>query len=143
MLLRGRWWLPPSSSCVESYESMNACGSFMHQKCSNYALTNLLFGFCRWIWIIDTLVTCLNLHLGTLTLPFTPEMLQGKECAPIPSSVVFTLGLAFEFFKEFGGVLIILKTWISWYISKESNILKILFCFMANANIPWWYKYCI
>jgi uncharacterized protein YehS (DUF1456 family) len=23
------------------------------QKCSNYALTNLLFGLCRFVWIID------------------------------------------------------------------------------------------
>jgi hypothetical protein len=31
----------------ESFESVFACGSSVHQKCSNYALTNLLFGLCR------------------------------------------------------------------------------------------------
>jgi hypothetical protein len=34
-------------------------------------------------------------------------MLCTKECASIPfSSVVFILGFAFEYFKEFGGVSI-------------------------------------
>ncbi len=41
----GRWWFPPSLGCDESCEFMFARGSFMQQKCSNYALTNLLFGF--------------------------------------------------------------------------------------------------
>ncbi len=31
----------------ESCESMFAHGLSMHQKCSNYALTNLLFDLCR------------------------------------------------------------------------------------------------
>jgi hypothetical protein len=31
-------------------------------KCSDYALTNLLFGLCRSIWIIDPLVTHHNPH---------------------------------------------------------------------------------
>jgi hypothetical protein len=34
----------PNLGHGESCESMYACGSFVHQKCSNYALTNLLFG---------------------------------------------------------------------------------------------------
>jgi hypothetical protein len=42
-----RWWLPPSSGRGESCESVYARASFVHQKCSNYALTNLLFGLCR------------------------------------------------------------------------------------------------
>jgi hypothetical protein len=47
---------PPSLGRGESCESMFAHGSFVHQKCSNYALTNL-FGLCRSMWIIDFLVT--------------------------------------------------------------------------------------
>ncbi len=31
----------------ESCESVLARGESMHQKCSNYAFTNLLFGLCR------------------------------------------------------------------------------------------------
>jgi hypothetical protein len=33
----------------------------------------------------------------------TPKVLQAKECTPTPS-IIFTLGLAFESFKEFGDV---------------------------------------
>jgi hypothetical protein len=32
-------------------------------------------------------------------------MLRVRERTPIPSSIVFTFGLTFESFKEFGGVL--------------------------------------
>jgi len=35
----------------------------MHQKCSNYALTNLLFGLCKSMWIIDPIFLHLNPHL--------------------------------------------------------------------------------
>jgi hypothetical protein len=31
----------------ESYESVYVCGLSVHQKCSNYVLTNLLFGLYR------------------------------------------------------------------------------------------------
>jgi hypothetical protein len=53
----GRRWLPPSSGCGESCESMFARGSSVHQKCSSYALTNLLFSLCRFAGVIDLLVT--------------------------------------------------------------------------------------
>jgi hypothetical protein len=51
--IRGRWWLPPSSGRGESYESVFARG--YAPKCSNYALTNLLFGLCRSMWVIEFL----------------------------------------------------------------------------------------
>jgi hypothetical protein len=38
---------PPSPGRGESCESVFAHGSSVHQKCSNYALTNLLFGLCK------------------------------------------------------------------------------------------------
>jgi hypothetical protein len=37
---------PPSLGRGESCEYVFARDSSMHQKCSNYALTNLLFGLC-------------------------------------------------------------------------------------------------
>jgi len=37
----------PSPGCGEYYGSVFACGLSMHQKYSNYALTNLLFGLCK------------------------------------------------------------------------------------------------
>jgi len=33
----------------ESCEPVFVCGEFMHQRCYNYALTNLLFGLCRFM----------------------------------------------------------------------------------------------
>jgi hypothetical protein len=47
ILLGGRWWLPPSPGRGKSCEYVFARGSFVHQKCYSYALTNLLFGLCR------------------------------------------------------------------------------------------------
>jgi hypothetical protein len=54
----------------------------MHKKCSNYALTNLLFGLCRSMRIIGPLVIRPSPHLEAPTHPSTPEVLQIKECTP-------------------------------------------------------------
>jgi hypothetical protein len=82
---------------------MYACGLFVHQKCSNYALTNLLFGLCIFIWIIDLLVICPSPHHEALARLSHPQMFQVKEHTPIPFSIVFIFEFVFEFFKEFGG----------------------------------------
>ncbi len=88
----------------ESCESVFVRGSSMHQKCSNYALTNLLFGLCKSVKVIDLLVTLPSPYPRALTRPSTPEVLRTKECAPTPyPSVVFTFKLAVESTKEFGG----------------------------------------
>ncbi len=56
------------------------------------------------VWIIDSLITCLNPHPGALAHPSTPEVLWVQECTPIFSFyVVFTFDLAFESFKECEG----------------------------------------
>jgi hypothetical protein len=44
---RGRWWFPWNLGCGESCGSVFARGLFVHQKCSNYTLTDLLFGFVQ------------------------------------------------------------------------------------------------
>ncbi len=54
--IRGKVMGSPSSSCGESCESMFARGSSVHQKCSNYTLTNLLFSLCMSMWAIDLIV---------------------------------------------------------------------------------------
>ncbi len=46
---------------------MYAYGSSLNQKCSNHTLTNLLFGLCRFVWIIDLLVIHLSPHPRALT----------------------------------------------------------------------------
>jgi len=89
----GLWWV--LWVCVCS-------GSSVHKKWSNYTLTNLLFGLCRFVWIIDSLVICPNPHLEALARPSTFEVLQFKEhtSSPYPF-VIFTFGLAVESIKEF------------------------------------------
>jgi hypothetical protein len=88
----GRWWLPPSPGHGEYCESVFARGSSVHQKCSNYALTNLLFDLCRSVWIIDPFVTCHNPHPKAPTRPTTPEMLWVKEhTSTFYPSIVFIL----------------------------------------------------
>jgi hypothetical protein len=104
-ITRGKVVVSPNSNCDESCESVFARASFMHQKCSNYALINLLFGLCMSVWLIYPLVTHPSPHLGAPTHPSTLKVLWTKECTPTPyPSVVFTFGLTFEFIKEFGGV---------------------------------------
>jgi hypothetical protein len=103
----GRWWLPSSPDRGESCEFVFAYGSFVHQKCSSYALTNLLFGLCRFVWVIDLLVTLLRPYLGAPACSSTLEVLRVKEHAPtLYPSVVFTFRLIVEYTKEFGGALI-------------------------------------
>jgi hypothetical protein len=84
---------------------MFACGSFVHQKCSNYALTNLLFSLYRSLWVVDLLVIFPSPHPEALARPFTPKVLRAKEHAPISyPSTIFTFKLTVESNKEFGGV---------------------------------------
>jgi hypothetical protein len=114
--LNPSWWLPPSSSHGEFCESVFAHGSSMHQKCSNYALNNLLFGLCRSMWTIDPLVTHTRPHPGTPAHPFTSKMLWTRErtLTPYPF-VVFTFGLVVESIKKFGGAS--LKSLKPWNVS--------------------------
>ncbi len=84
---------------------MFARGEFVHQKCSIYALTNLLFSLCKSMWVIELLVNFPSFHFGALTRPSTPEVLQTKERVPIHSpSIVSTFGFVVESIKELGGV---------------------------------------
>ncbi len=101
--IRGRWWLPPSPSRGESCESVVAHGLFVHEKCSNYALINLLFGSCKSMWIIDLFFTRLSPHPGAPTLPFTLEVLWAKERTPIPyPSTIFTMDLQLNLSRSLG-----------------------------------------
>ncbi len=84
-------------------------------KCSNYALTNLLFVLCRFMWVIDLLVNLPSFHPGASTCPSTPEVLQAKECAPTPPSIVFTFGFTIESIKELGGA----SVWMTFFLFKE------------------------
>ncbi len=76
----------------------------MHQKCSNYALINLLFGLCRCVWIIDPLVTCPSPHFGASTRLSTLQVLRVRERTPtLYPFIIFTFGLVVESIKELVG----------------------------------------
>jgi hypothetical protein len=95
---------PSSLGCGESCESMFARGLSVHQRCFSCTLTNLLFGLCRSVWVIDLLINLPNPHPEALAHPSTPEMLWTRERAPTPSlSIVFIFGLIVESIKELGG----------------------------------------
>jgi hypothetical protein len=66
----------------------------MHQKCSNYATTNLLFGLSKSMWIIDSLAIHPSPYPRALAHLSTLEVLQAKERTPIPHPCVgFALDL--------------------------------------------------
>jgi len=89
---------------------------FIHApKCPNYALTNLLFGFCKFVWVSELLANLPNPISEIPTHPSTPKVLRAKECTPTPSpSNVFTFGFIVESIKELGGASLgILIMWHS------------------------------
>jgi hypothetical protein len=87
----------------ESCKSVFARGSSMHQKCSNYALTNLLFNLCKSMWIIDPLVTHPSLHPRALARPSTPKVLQTRDRTPtLYPSIIFTLDSQLSLSKNLG-----------------------------------------
>jgi len=104
----GRWWLTLSLGCGEFCEFMFTCASSVHQRCFNYALTNMLFGLCRSMSIIDLLVNLLSPHPRAQAHLSTLEVLQMRKCALIPFPfpfpfVVVTFGLVVESIKKLGG----------------------------------------
>jgi len=101
----GLWWFLPSPGCGESCEFIFARGSFVHQKHSSYTLTNLLFGLCRSVWVINFLVNLPTPHPRTLARLSTLEVLWTKKRALTHFPfIVFTFGLVVESIKELGGV---------------------------------------
>jgi hypothetical protein len=97
---------PPSLSYGEFCESMFACGLFMQQKCSNYALTNLLFGLCKSVSIIDTLVIHPSPHPRALACPLTLNATSQRTYPNPLSFYCFHLGVIIKSIRELGGVSI-------------------------------------
>jgi hypothetical protein len=71
-------------------------------KCSSYALTNLLFGLCKFMWVIELFINLPSPHPGTPICPSTPEVLRTKKHAPL-SFCCFHLWTCGESIKELGG----------------------------------------
>jgi hypothetical protein len=65
---------------------------FYAPKCSKHALTNLFFGLCKSVWMIEMLVNLpnpiLELHQ---THHFPLEVLRARGCAPTPSHSIVHL----------------------------------------------------
>jgi len=104
----------------------------MHQKCSNYALTNLLFGLCKFMWIIDLFVICFSPHPEALTRLSTFKMLRAKKRTPTPFDI-FTFELTFESFKECKGAS---NAFLQIYLSKfNRHIFQTFTNFVINCGI--------
>jgi hypothetical protein len=97
------------------------CLWFVHaSRCSNYALINLLFDWCRSMWVIELLV---NLPSPIPELRYAPLPPKCYECTPTPfPSSVFTFGLAIESIKELEGVSCI---YLVWYMVNDQCKKKI------------------
>jgi hypothetical protein len=122
--IRGKVVASPSLGHGESCESVFARGLFMHQKFSNYTLTNLLFGLCKSVWVIELFVNLLSSHPRAPTCPFTPKVLRARERTLILSpSIVFTFGLAVNPSKSLGMHQLSITNWIF-----KLNILCIFCC---------------
>jgi hypothetical protein len=48
-IIGGKVVASPKFEPCDFSKSVSTCGSFVHQMCSNYALTNLLFNLCRFV----------------------------------------------------------------------------------------------
>jgi hypothetical protein len=106
ILYGGRWWLPPSPGCGESCEFVFTRDLSVHQKCSNFALTNLLFDLCKPVWIIEPLVVRPNPIPELQHFPLPPKCCERRS---VPNSFSFCylhLGLTIESIKELGGASI-------------------------------------
>jgi hypothetical protein len=86
---------------------------FVHQECYNYTLTNLVFGLCKLVWIVDLLVIIYSFYPITPTHPSYPKMLQVGEHIP-----------TFFFFHCFHlriHIWVLRGVWgcVTWYLSVE------------------------
>jgi hypothetical protein len=94
----------PQVQVVVSFVSPCLPALFMHQRWSNYALTNLLFGLYKFVWVIDLLVNLPSPHPEAPAHCSTPKVMWTRERTPTPPFVVFIFGLVIESIKELGGV---------------------------------------
>jgi hypothetical protein len=70
---------------------------------TNYALTNLLFGLCRSVWVIGLLIILLSPYPRAPTCPCTPKVLWAKESNPtLHYSIVFTWDSHLSLLKNLG-----------------------------------------
>jgi hypothetical protein len=117
----------------------------MHQKYSSYALTNLLFGLCKSVWVTELLVNLPSPHPGAPACPSTPEVQRARERAPTHfPSIVFTFGLVVSPSRSLGvrhdmfpiGFSSIIKTCLS-------NIKFQFGVFVITTYLGFHFQYCL
>jgi len=62
-------------------------------KCSNYALTNLLFCLCKSMWVIELFINLNPKPFKAPTRPSTSEMLRTREHTPTPFPSIIHLSI--------------------------------------------------
>jgi hypothetical protein len=72
-----------SSGHGESCRSEVARDSSQHQKCSNYALTNLLFGLCRFVRVNKLFINLSSPILELQHAPLPPKCYKPKSVAQV------------------------------------------------------------
>jgi hypothetical protein len=118
-----------------------AHGLSMHKKCFNHTLTNLLFSLCKFVQVVDLLVTLFSLYFGALARPFTLEVLQARECAPtLCPSVVFTFRFIVESIKEFGGASLLVHRKMLY---NGTTILWESIIYMNSEFDKWYTRECV
>jgi hypothetical protein len=85
-IIKGKVMASLSLNYGESSKFVFARGSFVHQKWTNYSLTNLLSGLCKFVWIIDPFVIRSSPHpeFQDVTLPS-----KCCELKNVPNSLSF------------------------------------------------------
>ncbi len=105
-------------------------------KCPNYALTNLLFGLCRSVWVIELLVNLPSPHPRAQSCPSSLEVLWAKECSLTLPFFVFTFGFTVESIKELGSASIMFKDLLNLWIFYVFFGSLLSFCILFfNENI--------
>jgi hypothetical protein len=106
-------------------------------KCSNYALTNLLFGFWRSVWMIEMFVNQPNPIPKLQHTPLPPKCYEPRSVPQLRYLSMFTFGLVVESIKELEGVSFCL--WNSWVLKLISHNLNFrivpLFIFSKVLNL--------
>jgi hypothetical protein len=93
----GSWWVL----------WIRVCSWFVRApKCSNNTLTNLLFGLCRSMWVIELLVNLPSPISKLQHTPLPPKCYKPGSTPQFRLLPLFTFGLTIDSIKELGGVSI-------------------------------------
>jgi hypothetical protein len=83
---------------------VHVCPWFIHApKCSNYTLTNLLFGLCKFVWVIELFINLFSSISKLQHAPLPLKCYKLGECAPIASLFDVHFWILIESIKELGG----------------------------------------